>query len=64
MKKLSQIINEAKQKLDIQDDTINYISTPELQKYIEIANKFLSEDSKKVIGWLIDHPNFVEDLGS
>ena len=40
MKKLSQIINEAKQKLDIQDDTINYISTPELQKYMEIANKF------------------------
>ena len=64
MKKLSQIINEAKQKLDIQDDTINYISTPELQKYMEIANKFLSEDSKNVIGWLIDHPNYVEDLAS
>ena len=64
MKKLSQIINEAKQKLDIQDDTINYISTPELQKYMEIANKFLSEDSKNVISWLIDHPNYVEDLAS
>ena len=64
MKKLSQIINEAKQKLDIQDDTINYISTSELQKYMEIANKFLSEDSKNVISWLIDHPNYVEDLAS
>ena len=64
MKKLSQIINEAKKKLDIQDDTINYISTPELQKYMEIADKFLSEDSKNVISWLIDHPNYVEDLAS
>ena len=64
MKKLSQIINEAKKKLDVQDDTINYISTPELQKYMEIADKFLSEDSKNVISWLIDHPNYVEDLAS
>ena len=64
MKKLSQIINEAKKKLDIQDDTINYISTSELQKYMEIADKFLSEDSKNVISWLIDHPNYVEDLAS
>ena len=64
MKKLSQIINEAKKKLDVQDDTINYISTPELQKYMEIADKFLSEDSKNVIRWLIDHPNYVEDLAS
>ncbi len=64
MKKLSQIITEAKKKLDIQDDTINYISTPELQKYMEIADKFLSEDSKNVISWLIDHPNYVEDLAS
>lgn len=64
MKKLSQIINEAKKKLDVQDDTINYISTSELQKYMEIADKFLSEDSKNVISWLIDHPNYVEDLAS
>ena len=64
MKKLSQIINETKKKLDVQDDTINYISTPELQKYMEIADKFLSEDSKNVISWLIDHPNYVEDLAS
>lgn len=64
MKKLSQIIKEAKQKLDIQDDTINYISTEDLVKYMEIADKFLSADSKNVIAWLIDHPNYVEDLAN
>ena len=46
MKKLSQIINEAKQKLDIQDDTINYISTEDLISYSDIAKKFLSDDTK------------------
>ena len=38
MKKLSQIINEAKQKLDIQDDTINYI-TKSPDPYILVLNK-------------------------
>src|SRR5574344_2129247 len=64
MKKLSLIINEAKQKLDIQDDTINYISTEDLISYMDIAKNFLSEDAKNVINWLIDHPNYVEDLAS
>ena len=64
MKKLSQIINEAKQKLDIQDDTINYISTEDLISYMDIANKFLSDDTKNIINWLIEHPNYVEDLAS
>ena len=64
MKKLSQIINEAKKKLDIQDDTINYISTEDLASYMEIAKKFLSEDTKNIINWLIAHPNYVEDLAN
>ena len=51
MKKLSQIINEAKKKLDIQDDTINYINTEDLASYMEIAKKFLSEDTKNIINW-------------
>ena len=64
MKKLSQIINEEKKKLDIQDDTINYISTEDLISYMDITKKFLSDDAKNVINWLIDHPNYVEDLAS
>ena len=44
----SNVLKEAKQKLDIQDDTINYISTEDLVKYMEIADKFLSADSKNV----------------
>lgn len=64
MKKLSEIINEAKQKLDIQDNTINKISKNDLLKYFDVARKFLSEDAKQVITWLIEHPTYVEDLAS
>lgn len=62
MKTLSNILNEAKQPLDIQDDTINYISGAELRQYLAIANKFLSDDAKTVINWLIEHPNYVKDI--
>lgn len=62
MKTLSKIINEAKQPLDIQDDTINYISGAELRQYLVIADKFISADAKDVINWLIDHPNYVDDI--
>lgn len=62
MKTLSKIINEAKQPLDIQDDTINYISGAELRQYLVIADKFISADTKDVINWLIDHPNYVDDI--
>ena len=62
MKTLSTLVKEAKQPLDIQDNTINYISTADLQQYMDIAKKFLSDDAKTVINWLIDHPNYVDDI--
>jgi RNA polymerase sigma factor (sigma-70 family) len=62
MKTLSNIINESKQPLDIQDDTINYISGAELRQYLVIADKFISADTKDVINWLIEHPNYVDDI--
>ena len=65
MKKFSQIIDEArKDKLEIQDDTINYISAADLRKYLEIAGKFISDDSKEIVNWLIvNNSNYIKDLG-
>lgn len=62
MKNLSQLILEAKQSFELQEDSINKISTAKLKKYLEIANKFLSEDGKNIINWLISHPNYVDEL--
>lgn len=64
MKNLTQIINEAKQALEIQDDSINKISTSKLKDYLTIANKFLSVESKNIINWLISHPNYIDELAS
>ena len=55
MKKLSQAVNEAKAKLEIQDDSINFISSDNLKKYLEIAGKFLSPETKDIVSWLIDN---------
>ena len=55
MKKFSSIITEEKRTVSIQDDSLNYISKAELEKYLEIADKFISKEAKTVCKWLIDN---------
>lgn len=55
MKKFSSIITEEKRTLSIQDNSINYISVGELNKYLEIADKFISKEAKDVCKWLISN---------
>lgn len=64
MKKFS-IFNEAKSEnqLDIQDNTINYISVEDLKKYLSIADKYLSQETKEIINWLIvNNQTYLHDL--
>lgn len=61
MKKFSS--TKQKEQLNIQDNTINYISVEDLQKYLEVANKFISDDAKDVVNWLILHnETYLNDL--
>jgi len=57
-------INEGKKSiLDIQDGTINYISSDDLKKYLDIAGKFLSSDAKDIVSWLIaNNETYLRDL--
>lgn len=55
MKKLSQRIDEAKNKLEIQEGSINYISAKDLATYLSIADKFISPEAKEIVQWLIDN---------
>lgn len=65
MKKFSQVFEAAKPKLDIQDDTINYISVAELKKYLEICDKFISDEAKAVVKYLIDNnANYIKELSN
>ena len=61
MKKFSQS-NKTK-TLNIQDNTINYISADELKTYLEITDKFISDDAKEIINWLIiNNTTYLQDL--
>jgi DNA-directed RNA polymerase specialized sigma subunit len=64
MKTLVQLVKEAKEKLEIQEGSINKISTEKLEEYLKIAKKFLSEDAKNIITWLINHPNYTKELAN
>lgn len=64
MKKLSQIVLEAKE-LSLQDDTINFIPAEKLAKYLKIADKFISTEAKSVVNWLIaNNKTYMKDYGS
>lgn len=63
MKNFSDFLNEAKKKIDIQDETINYIDAANLKKYLDIADKFITDDTKFVINWLIDNnASYISEL--
>ena len=65
MKKFSQVFEAAKPKLDIQDDTINYINVPDLKSYLTITDKFISAEAKGVIQYLIDNnEKYLSELGN
>lgn len=57
MKKLSQLITEAKEKLDIQEDSLGYASAKDIEKYLEICDKFISDETKEICKFLISHNN-------
>ena len=54
MKKFS-IFNEAvkdAKKLDIQPNTLNYLSVEDLDKYLKVAGKFISKEAKNFMSSL------------
>ena len=64
MKKFS-IFNEAvkeAKKLDIQPNTLNYLSVEDLDKYLKVAGKFISKEAKSICKWLIDNNEDYEKI--
>jgi len=63
MKKLT----EGKQKInfEIQKNSINYISEADLKKYLDVAGKFLSDETKDLVNWLIvNNKTYISDLST
>lgn len=62
MKKFSQIlINESKQ-ITAQKDAVGIISTPRLEKYLQVADKFISDEAKYVTKYMITHEDWVKEM--
>lgn len=80
MKKFSNYINEPKNvnkrviaesieeeisRFKVDDSSINYISAKDLEKYLFMANKFLSQETKDIVNWLIvNNDNYIAELST
>jgi hypothetical protein len=66
MKTFNQLVKESRETkptLDIQENTINFIPAEDLKQYLTIVNKFLSEETKEVINYLIvNNEHYVDDM--
>ena len=64
MKQFSEIIESKNvEELNIAKNSINYINKEDLKTYLEITNKFLSDEAKEIIDWLIiNNDTYLHDL--
>lgn len=64
MKKLSQVIFEAKE-LSLQDDTMDFASAEALKMYLQKTDKFISVEAKNITNWLIaNNSTYMKEFGS
>ena len=66
MKKLTQFNKAIKaNKINVQDNTVNYLSVNDLKKYLQVANNFLSEETKDIINYLIvNNKDYIAELST
>ena len=54
MKKFSQLITETKGER-AQSNSLNKLSVKQIEKYLDVADKFISKEAKSICKWLIDN---------
>ena len=63
MKKITE--SKAKPKFQIPEGSINYISSPDLKKYLEVTDRFISDETKELVNWLIvNNDSYISDLSN
>lgn len=63
MKSFIKSLNESKKTAFEVTDSINYISAEDLDTYLKVANKFISDEAKEVINWLkVNNKTYLHDL--
>ena len=54
MKKFSQLITETKGE-SAQSNSLNKLSVKQIEKYLDVADKFISKEANSICKWLIDN---------
>ena len=63
MKKITD--SKVKLNFEVPENTLNYIGEEDLKKYLTVADKFLSEETKELINWLIvNNKTYIADLST
>lgn len=62
---MKKITESKKVNFEVQSNTINYISVPDLKKYLEVAGKFISEETQDIVNWLIvNNDSYISELST
>ena len=62
---MKKITDSNKTNFEVQSDTINYISEADLKKYLDVAGKFISDEAKEIVNWLIvNNKTYISDLST
>lgn len=66
MKTLNKLSKEQfDNKISVDENSINYISKDDLKKYLEVANNFISEETKEIVNYLIvNNDTYISDLST
>lgn len=65
MKTLNKLFEEKTAKLKVQSDALNYLSVDDLKNYLEITDKFISDEAKEIINYLIvNNKTYISDLST
>lgn len=65
MRILTEARTKANEKLKVQSNSINYLNETDLKKYLDVAGKFLSVETKDIVNWLIvNNDSYIADLST
>jgi hypothetical protein len=62
MKKFSQILIKEAKQINAQKDALGIISTARLEKYLKITDKFITDEAKFVVKFMITHEDWIKEM--
>ena len=58
-------LTDVRKEFSLQSNTINYIKSEDLKTYLEITDRFISDETKELVNWLIvNNDTYISDLSN